>query len=285
MPKDNEIQLNYTRRVNRPRGKRLNSYHDISDSTNITFGNPDLDPEFVNAFEFNHIKTWEKHTFSSSLYYHYTQDVIRSFSFMDMDNVLNTTYMNTTNEHQAGVEFVLKDSWTKWFNLTTTLNLFYERIETADFSLPASLQANPISGVIHIPGDEAFSWSAKMIGNFMFTKTFTGQLTAAYRSSGIVTQGKSEGFFTLDAGLKKTFLSKRIVLAFSVRDILNSRRNETTTETEDFKQYSKRIPFGPNFRLTCTYNFGNPKSKKNRKGKSDSYERDDDSSNDIVDEF
>lgn len=275
LPRNNEIQLNYTRRINRPRGGKLNSYHDVSDSTNVSFGNPDLDPEYVTALELNYIKSWEKHTFSASLYYHFTEDVIRSFQFMDVDSVLNTTYMNTTKESQAGAEFVLKNTIAKWFNLTTTLNLFYEKIDASDFSLPASLLGGvtPIDSRIHIAGDEDFSWSAKAMGNFMFTKTFTGQLTAAYRSARLVTQGEQKGFFTLDLGLRKTFWNKKLSLAFTARDILNSRKTEKTTTSEHFKQYYKSVPFGPNFRLTATYNFGN--GKKNKKGRDQGQDRDD----------
>ncbi|MBR3554343.1 MAG: outer membrane beta-barrel protein, partial [Oscillospiraceae bacterium] len=63
-----------------------------------------------------------------------------------------------------------------------------------------------------------------------------GQLTAAYRSARLVTQGEQKGFFTLDLGLRKTFWDKRLSLAFTVRDILNSRKTEKTTTSEHFKQ-------------------------------------------------
>ncbi|MBQ2050890.1 MAG: hypothetical protein II495_01440, partial [Paludibacteraceae bacterium] len=61
--------------------------------------------------------------------------------------------------------------------------------------------------------------------------------------------------------------------AFTARDILNSRKTEKTTTSEHFKQYYKSVPFGPNFRLTATYNFGN--GKKNKKGRDQGQDRDD----------
>ncbi len=46
---DNEMQINYTRRLRRPWGGQLNSFHDISDPTNISYGNPELQPQYSNA--------------------------------------------------------------------------------------------------------------------------------------------------------------------------------------------------------------------------------------------
>ena len=49
LPDDQEIQLSYSRRVERPNNRQLNPYVDKSDSLNIQYGNPELDPEFVNS--------------------------------------------------------------------------------------------------------------------------------------------------------------------------------------------------------------------------------------------
>ena len=40
LPNDNELQVNYTKRVRRPWGGQLNSFQNITDSTNISYGSP-----------------------------------------------------------------------------------------------------------------------------------------------------------------------------------------------------------------------------------------------------
>lgn len=284
LPKDNEIQLSYTRRINRPRGSHLNSYKDFSDSSNIKFGNPDLDPEFVSAIEMNYIKQWTQHTFSASLYYQHTSDVIQRFSFLDADSTLYSSYLNLTKRNRMGMELVLKNTVTKFLNLTSTLNLYYDRIEACDFTLPATMtQAiTPLYSTIHLDGDEDFSWTAKVLANMMFTKTFTGQLTANYNSEKIIAQGTQDGFFTLDLGLRKTFWNKKLSASFTARDLLYTRKIVQRTHSEGFTQVSTRRPFGPRFRLNVTYNFGNNKSKKKGDRRSD-----DDENNvfDNVEEF
>ena len=92
LPKDNEIQVNYTRRINRPRGRRINNYIDRSDPTNISFGNPLLMPEFANSVEINYLKNWERHTLSVGLFYRYTENVIQSVKRLtDLGIMENTT--------------------------------------------------------------------------------------------------------------------------------------------------------------------------------------------------
>ena len=120
LPKNNELQVNYTRRISRPWGGQLNSFTNISDSANISFGNPLLSPEFSNAFELNYIKTWEAHTLSFSGYYRSTNDVIQRIRFLE-DNIMKTTFENIAKTRAAGIELVGKN---KLFDFWEIL-LFY----------------------------------------------------------------------------------------------------------------------------------------------------------------
>ncbi|MDD4198420.1 MAG: TonB-dependent receptor, partial [Paludibacter sp.] len=96
LPDNNEIQFNASRRISRPRGRQINPFRDYSDSTNISYGNLELSPEYAAALELNYLKTWDNHSLSSTLYHRYTDDVIQRVSFMNNDNVLESTYMNVT---------------------------------------------------------------------------------------------------------------------------------------------------------------------------------------------
>ena len=53
-----ELQINYTRRIERPRGRQINPRMDFSDSTNISFGNPSLLPSYSSSVEVNYLKNW-----------------------------------------------------------------------------------------------------------------------------------------------------------------------------------------------------------------------------------
>lgn len=102
--------MNYTRRLRRPWGGQLNSFRNISDASNISFGNPELTPEYSHSFELNYIKTWESgHTLSLSGYYRSTDDVIQRIRFLNTaDNVMYTTSENVARQQNSGLEIVGK---------------------------------------------------------------------------------------------------------------------------------------------------------------------------------
>ncbi len=255
LPNNNELQLNYTRRVDRPRGRMINSFRDYSDSTNISFGNPYLMPEMTSAFELNYIKNWDNHTLSSSLYYRFNNDDIERVGYIN-NGVMESTYMNLTKEHDLGMELVAKNRLFKILNLTSTLNMYYNRLN-------ASLYENPLyPGVkVELPELESFSWDARMIANIMFTSTFSGQVTGQYRSRELLAQGERLARYSMDLGLRKTFFDRKLSLNFNVRDLFNTRGFKGRTWGEGFHQYFENQRRGRMFGLTLTYNFGNMKPK------------------------
>lgn len=261
LPQKNEIQFNYTRRINRPRGRQLNSYKDVSDSSNIRYGNPDLEPEFASSFELNHIKNWENHTLSTSIAYMFNDNVIQSINFLN-NGLLNSTYMNISQSQSSGFEMVLKNNFTKAFSVTSTLNMYYYSLIASDF------EASPTQ-IIHIDGNEDFSWNARILANFMLSKTLSGQITGKYNSPTVIAQGTRSESYSVDFGLRKSFFDKKLNLALSIKDVFDTGKNESTTSTNNFIQYYNARHFAPEYRLTATYNFGNNKKKNGKKGKDD----------------
>ncbi len=258
-PHNHELQLNYTRRVNRPRGRQLSAYRNVSDSTNISYGNPNLKPEFANALELNYIKSWDAHTLSASLYYRYSTDVVQRVQFESEGNpnVMESTYDNVASRQSAGLELVGRNRFTKWLNMTTTVNLFYEEMSAIEYQ-----------GIHLQDRSQGFTWNIRLMANFLFTKTFTGQLTGAYFSPRVIAQGRTKDFYSIDLGIRKSFLDRTLNLAFTVRDLLNSRGWRTTTWGNNFYQDFERQPSGQRFTLSLTYNFGNMKADKKKQRES-----------------
>ena len=254
---NHELQANYTRRINRPRGRQLNSFRNTSDSTNIEFGNPLLDPEISSAVEINYIKSWEEHVLSASIYYRFSDNVIERVRYLDDDNVMYTTFENISKRQSLGIELVSKNKLCKWINLTTTVNGYYSKMN--DVYYDTDLDGTPD---LLYEAQDNFSWDIRLMANFIMPKNFSAQLTGGYRSPQVVAQGTSRGSYSIDLGVRKSFLNKKLNLALSVRDVLNSRRWANTTYGDNFWQYSEFIPRGTTFSLTLTYNFGNTQGKR-----------------------
>ena len=269
LPKNNELQVNYTRRLRRPCGGQLNSFRNISDASNISFGNPELTPEYSHSFELNYIKSWESgHTLSLSGYYRSTDDVIQRIRFLNMeDNVMYTTSENVAKSQASGLEIVGKDKLFKILDLTTTVNLYYSKLDGFSY-LPQGAET-PVIG----DTDESFAWNVRMIANFSLPWGVSLQGTGNYNSKQLMAQGHREPNYSVDLGLRKSFLSDKLTLSINARDLLDSRKFRTVTAGDGFWQDSENWRGGRRVGFTLTYNFGNMNKKKD-KSKSRSEEPD-----------
>lgn len=257
LPSDNEIQINYTRRISRPWGRQLNPFMNITDSTNISFGNPHLTPQYSNAMELNYIKNWEAHTLTLSAYYRNTNDVIQRISYLETD-IMKTTYENVAKTQSAGAEIVAKNNLFKILDLTTTVNLYYRKLDGFEY-FPAGAQ-KPVTG----ESNENFSWNAKMIANLALPASISLQLTGNYNSRQLIAQGHQKSNYSLDAGLRRSFLNRKLSLSINGRDLLNSRKWKTETAGQGFTQYASNWRMGRTIGFTLTYSFGNMKAGKSK---------------------
>ena len=271
LPKNNELQINYTRRLRRPWGGQLNSFRNISDASNISFGNPELTPEYSHAFELNYIKNWESgHTLSLSGYYRATDDVIQRIRFLNVEeNVMYTTSENVAKSQASGMEIVGKNRLFKILNLTTTVNLFYSKLDGFCY-MPEGADA-PVVGETN----ESFSWNVRMIANVSLPWGISLQGMGSYNSKRLVAQGYRKPNYSVNLGLRKSFLDDKLTLSINARDLLNSRKFRTVTSGDGFWQDSENWQGGRRVGFTLTFNFGNMKGKKKNKDRDNRESQDD----------
>ncbi len=264
LPRDNEMQINFTRRLRRPWGGQLNSFRDISDPTNISYGNPELQPTYSNAFELNYIKSWTFHMISVSAYLRTSTDMMNRISYLD-DGVMYTTWANVADQTNSGCEIVMKNSLFKSrLDLTTTVNLYNNHISAWDYDFLAE------SGhVVPLHGDKqnSFAWSARMMANVRLPWSLSLQATGNYNSKRLSAQGSNQGGWSVDLGMRKNFGPWSVSL--NCRDLFDSRKWKSTTNGPDYTQYNERWRGGRTVRLTVKFSFGNMKAKP---GKNDSGE-------------
>ena len=250
-----ELQLNYTRRVDRPRGHMINPRMDFSDSTNIQFGNPALLPSYSSSLELNYLKTWDRHTLSAGLFWRAREGVIQNVKFLDGETMKNT-FINLSSRQELGVEVVAKNRlFGELLQLTTSVNFYYNYLKANSYH--STLYGTPVDIELH--SRQIFAGSVRVNASFMFTKTFSGQISAHYRSPRVTAQGSSSHSYSIDLGLRKTFLDKKLALALNVRDILDSRARRNTSYSDDFWQYQENRWHSRTISLSFTYSFGNMK--------------------------
>src|SRR4030095_9886067 len=133
-----ELQLNYTRRINRPNFFQLFPFTDYSDSLNLSRGNPDLKPEFTNSIEVSYQKIFPKsNTLLISAYFKGTTDLITRYTSTEVnpvkkDTVFINSYINANSGFVGGLEFTGKNKPAKWWDLTSNLNIYTSKINAND---------------------------------------------------------------------------------------------------------------------------------------------------------
>ncbi len=257
-----ELQFNYTRRMNRPWGGQLNSFQNISDSTSISYGNPELTPSYTNAFEVNYLRTWEEHTLSVSSYYRPTSDVTQGLSYME-NNIRYSTSVNIAKETNSGIEIVAKNKLWHKIDVTTTLNGYYHKLDGGDFT--TTLNGKDYD--IHIEGTENFSWNARMQVQTLLPGRISFQCRGNYNAASKISQGRRESGWSVDASLKRQFFDNKFTIAVNARDLFESRKWRTTTdyfspETGGYHQYSKNWRAGRRIFVQLSYTFGNMRAKR-----------------------
>lgn len=254
LPKGNELQFNITRRINRPRGRMLSSYRNVSDSTNISVGNPNLQPEYTSAFELNYLKNWGKHTLTSSIYYRTTNEGRQQISYVE-DGIKFTSWENIANQRNAGLEIVAKNRLFKMVDLTSSVNLFYNGTDGFEYK-----------GTTYKTTDD-FSWNAQLIANLMLPAGIMFQITGRYDSERRSPQSIQDAMYSVDLGIRKSFLNRKMNLSLAARDLFESRIVKTTSWGNNFSEKSEHLFGGRVFSMTLSYNFGNAGASRKRNQK------------------
>ncbi|MFI5135494.1 MAG: TonB-dependent receptor domain-containing protein, partial [Chitinophagales bacterium] len=183
---NSDLQLNYTRRIDRPSFFQLMPFTDYTDSLNLQRGNPDLKPQFTNTIEFSYEKNFDKNnSLLASAYFKNTTQLITRYQELFYDSTLGkqviiNTYENANSSYLYGLEFTGTNSIKKWLTITSNLNLYESYINGENIE----------SGL----SNSQFTWFAKVNAAFKLPKNFTIQVNGDYQSKSSVPQGGSSGF-------------------------------------------------------------------------------------------
>ena len=255
-----ELQVNYTRRIRRPNFWQLNPFIDINDPVNLRQGNPQLQPEFVNSFEFNYSQDYGKGNFLGVVYYRNNlrditrfSDTITTALYQQLNNaaidpnaILNT-FINARSTNSLGLELTLQHKFNEQFDIVPTIDMQHRKVNADAYRL----------------SNTGFNWDAELTTNYRFAnkggilKDLGLQLVGEYESSEVTVQGRNLPQYQLDFGLRKEFLKdKKAVFSFNINDIFNTQRFGSIIDTETFYQDSYRRRNVRGFRINFTYKFG-----------------------------
>ena len=276
-----DLQLNYTRKINRPNFFQLMPFPDYSDPQNVNIGNAGLQPEFTNSFELSYNNTYKKNAnFLASLYFKHTSNLITRYVYRDVnalipgDSAYFSTFINANYSFATGLELTNKMAVTKSWDMTANLNIF-----------SSSLRAN-------LPGEQfsndLVSWFGKVINNFKLKKSWSIQLSGDYQARTVLPPGggglgggrggfgggggmmwgggpqtTAQGYnlprYGVDLAIRKDWTWKNGQtgsLTLSMNDIFKTQLFQSYSESAFFVQTSERRRDPQVLRINFSYRFG-----------------------------
>ncbi|MCZ2222865.1 MAG: TonB-dependent receptor [Chitinophagales bacterium] len=268
-----DMQLNYSRRINRPGFFNLLPTYDFTDPQNPSVGNPNLKPEFTNSFELSYNNNYKRGAnFLATAYFKQSTDLITRYIYKDIDrntqqghvatdSLFYTSYINANTSYTFGLELTNKIGVTPWWDLTLNLNLYNSKINA---NIPDQKVDNSI-----------ITWYAKMNNNFKLGKGISIQFSGDARSKNLIPQGGGWGrmwggnqtlaqgytlprLFDMDLAVKKDWNWKNgrtASLSFSMNNIFRI-STKTYTESAFFVQNIERLMNPQVLRINFSYRFG-----------------------------
>ncbi len=240
-----ELQVNFSRKIERPRFWQIMPFIMFSDARNVRIGNPGLGPEMNNLAEVNHLLPFWKGraTWFSSVFGRYTEDVVTGFNtpLATDSTILLNTFVNGSYSATGGWENMIKVDAAKGLQLTLSGTVQY-----LDVVLTEADGGDRNQGLF---------WNAKLLLNYRLPKDWSVQVNGEYEGPRVQPQGRSLAQYGVDLSVGKD-ITKRLNAVLSVNDVFFTRVWGNTLETPLFEQESYRRREMRFVRFTLSWRFG-----------------------------
>lgn len=256
LKKSQEVQLNFSRKIQRPNFFQLMPFIMFADKQNYRIGNPQLKPEFKNIAEANYNKIFSKGSYLASGYFRYEEQPITDVAYPSQSDptVLVNTSINGDNAIRYGFENTFKWTFLKNLDWTVNANAYYIYIKGKVVPTEPEVKT------------EGYAWNAKTTISYKFPKNITLQVNGNYESPKILLLGVANEIYSMDVSLNYMYQTKWIFNA-TVSDVFNTRRMGTHYETPYYNQDLSRRRESRYFRFTVTYLFGKMDASIFKRGK------------------
>ncbi len=248
LSKNQQAQMSYTRRVNRPSFWNLMPFVDLSEPQDTSIGNPGLIPEFIDHIElsYNH-KTPQGHNILVSTYYQHTKNLIERYRIFYDNGTSFRQPRNLNSGTTYGVEVTARAQILPIWEATANFNFFQNIIN-----------GNNIAPQVNNKG---FSWFGKANTSLRLPRQFSVQVNGTYEAPTISLQNTTTALWWLDIAVRKNIYNNRGTIVFNVSDIFNTRKY---THIFDMPVYYQTIYRDRETRvanLTFTWRIGKSETK------------------------
>lgn len=239
---DHQIQLSYSRRINRPNENMLNPFPFYSDPNIKISGNPQLMSEYIDAFELNYQKMFGSVFVSAQTYYRKSKDSFSQTFSVDTTGRLNIKFENYGSSDVYGAEISSSFSIAQAFKFDPSINLYQTHL-------------NGLVDGLSIE-KKYFDWSARLNTTINLSTDARFQVSVNYMKY-IDAQSESDPFMMISASLRKEFFDKAMSLTLQARNLFKASDMKFNAFGSNFNGTAFIRQESPVFTLMFSYNFNN----------------------------
>lgn len=251
---DHSYSLNYSRRISRPAFQSLNSFRYFLNENNFQEGNPQLQPGITNKITLNYTY---KSKLSFDLYWEGTNNAITILPFQNNEfKFLRSVNSNLDYDQQYSLDVSYYSYVNDWWYFSG-LASFYN-LKSDFYALESGNQKVT---------NEVTSAFVNIFNQFTLSKdrTFTMDVSGMYLPDFIAGSYDFDPQYSLNIGLRKSFLNGRLIATVNADDIFNTNNIPLVSKYLNQNNSFFAKPESRKVRFSLRYKFGNFKLRDNQR--------------------
>jgi outer membrane receptor protein involved in Fe transport len=246
LSEDLDLDLSYSRRIERPYFQQLDPSLRFFDATRAFGGNPNLRPTITDAFEAN--LTYQKDTTSVSLtlFDRMSEDIVSQFTELNADDVAVTTFVNAGESEQIGAQAIVRAPIFGNWRYSLSANLLEREFDV--------LQA----GVMGRRSEFEYSGNASLEYRDPAQNQPGAdhlQLDLQFQGPRHTLQGESDEFVIANFTWRRR-LTDKLSSIVMIQDLFDSADQLQQLTTDDYFERIENRGVGTRLRLSLTYQLG-----------------------------
>lgn len=259
--KKDDIQLAYSRRVDRPSIHQVTPIQEWVSPLTTSEGNQNLTPQFTNSIELNYSKSFNKGSITLGTFYRKISNKIGRTIQKDASSTNNQifSYVNYTTANSFGIEIFGNYKAFSWWKIRPQIETYIQNSE----------------GVINTTNEQVENtlFKSTLNNSFKVNKKIRLQLTAVYRGKSKNIQFEVQPYTMINVGASLSVLKKKGTITLRGTDVFNGLNFDYFSENPFLEKGNYNLEYN-SFYLGFMYNFGGSKNKSRKRKHRDENETD-----------
>ncbi|MES2445868.1 MAG: outer membrane beta-barrel protein [Bacteroidota bacterium] len=236
----------YSVRINRPRENALNPQINNADSLNISYGNPNLDPNYTHQMDVSFGAFGQKWSFTPRISYSVSSGVIERYRIVNPNGISESTFDNVGSNTRIAL----------WLN--GNFRPTNKITANGSFNIVQGSYSSTLNSSLNRDG---LSYGATLGLSMQLPYKTAFESNVNYNNN-ITAQGRNKGSIVSSFGARKSFFKNTWSVRVSTSDPFGRRNNNSVSQGLNFISQNFSNNNSSNLNLSLNYRFTKIKSTK-----------------------